>query len=144
MTALTTFYGDWAERMLRHVEGRTTDQASGIMTVPTGNHVDPARWEREMDRIFKRVPLMLALSINLPQANDCKAMQALDQMCDFFFNAVEAEDHQLSRRVQKGLNSGAVKQQTFSRNEPGNPFFHKWVEYFLGETGRTPAPVMRA
>jgi transglutaminase-like putative cysteine protease len=31
----------------------------------------------------------------------------------------------------------------FGRNEPGNQFFHKWVAYYLDETGQTPVPVMK-
>lgn len=33
--------------------------------------------------------------------------------------------------------------QTFGRNEPGNQFFHKWVAYYLDESGQTPMPVMK-
>jgi len=47
------------------------------MTVPASNYTDPAQWRAEMDLIFKRVPLMLALSCELPHPDDYKAMEAV-------------------------------------------------------------------
>lgn len=79
MTDLATFYTDTAERMLRHVEERTTDRASGVYQVPTENYLDPDRWQREMDRIFKRVPLMLAMTAELRDVGDYKAMEVVGQ-----------------------------------------------------------------
>jgi phenylpropionate dioxygenase-like ring-hydroxylating dioxygenase large terminal subunit len=70
-------------------------------------------------------------------------LRALDTMCDFFYNVVLEEDYVLGLKVQNGLESGAMTHQTFGRNEPGNQFFHKWLDYFLDETGQTPAPVMK-
>lgn len=67
----------------------------------------------------------------------------LDRMCDFFFDVVEEEDYGLGLKVQNGLESGAMTHQTFGRNEPGNQFFHKWIAYYLDETGQTPMPVMK-
>ncbi|RVQ66560.1 (2Fe-2S)-binding protein [Croceicoccus ponticola] len=71
-------------------------------------------------------------------------MRKLDEMCDFFFKVVETEDYDLGLQVQNGLESGAMTHQTFGRNEPGNQFFHKWVDYYLDESGQTPMPVMKA
>lgn len=79
-----------------------------------------------------------------PQKPDSEeGLKALDEMCDFFFNVVEEEDYFLGLKVQNGLESGAMTHQIFGRNEPGNQFFHKWVDYYLDETGRTPVPVMK-
>jgi phenylpropionate dioxygenase-like ring-hydroxylating dioxygenase large terminal subunit len=72
-----------------------------------------------------------------------EALEALDTMCDFFFDVVEEEDYFLGLKVQNGLESGAMTHQTFGRNEPGNQFFHKWVAYYLDESGSTPVPVMK-
>ncbi len=72
-----------------------------------------------------------------------EALETLDKMCDFFFDVVEEEDYFLGLKVQNGLESGAMTHQTFGRNEPGNQFFHKWVAYYLDETGNTPAPIMK-
>ena len=72
-----------------------------------------------------------------------EGLKKLDEMSDFFFDVVEEEDYFLGLKVQTGLESGAMTHQTFGRNEPGNQFFHKWVEYYLDETGQTPVPVMK-
>ncbi|MCW1382771.1 Rieske 2Fe-2S domain-containing protein [Novosphingobium sp. KCTC 2891] len=72
-----------------------------------------------------------------------EGLETLDKMCDFFFDVVEEEDYFLGLKVQNGLESGAMTHQTFGRNEPGNQFFHKWVAYYLDETGQTPKPVMK-
>jgi len=51
--------------LLSHVENNTSDQADGVLTVPTRSYTDPERWANEVELIFMRLPLMLALSIEL-------------------------------------------------------------------------------
>ena len=76
-----------------------------------------------------------------PETED--GMKALDEMCDFFYNVVLEEDDFLGLKGQNGLESGAMTHQLFGRNEPGNQFFHKLVDYYV--TGQTkPMPVMKA
>ena len=70
-------YGQVAETLLDYVQTNRTDQAESLLKVPARDYLDPGRFEREMRLIFKRVPLMLALSIELPDANDYKAMDVL-------------------------------------------------------------------
>ena len=48
-----------ARRNLEHAKAGTVDQAPGVHRVPASHYVDPGRWQREMDRIFRRLPLML-------------------------------------------------------------------------------------
>jgi phenylpropionate dioxygenase-like ring-hydroxylating dioxygenase large terminal subunit len=69
--------GDVAEIMLGYAEEGRTYQSNRITTVPARNYLDPDRWQREMDLIFKRVPLLLALSAELPAPRSYKAMEAL-------------------------------------------------------------------
>jgi phenylpropionate dioxygenase-like ring-hydroxylating dioxygenase large terminal subunit len=68
-------HADLAARALGHIENNTTDQAPGMLNVPVSDYLDEARWHKEIDRIFLRLPLMLALSIELPKPNDYKAME---------------------------------------------------------------------
>lgn len=68
-------YNALADQMLRHVENGTTDQADTILEVPTSAYTDPNRWTREVELIFKRLPLMMALTIELPNPGDYKAME---------------------------------------------------------------------
>ncbi|MFA7555623.1 MAG: SRPBCC family protein [Spongiibacteraceae bacterium] len=67
-------YGDIAAILLDHVEQGTTDQAQGVFEVPVNNYFDDDRFQEEMNTIFKRLPLMLALTIEMPEVNDYKAM----------------------------------------------------------------------
>lgn len=69
--------GDVAETLLDYVEHNRTFQSDKITTVPATAYTDPDQWAREMDLIFKRVPLMLALSCEMPEPGDYKAMDAM-------------------------------------------------------------------
>lgn len=70
--------GDVAEILLDYVENDRTYQSDRITTVPARVYSDPEQWQREMDLIFKQVPLMLALSCELPKPGDYKAMEVMD------------------------------------------------------------------
>ena len=56
-----------AERAYDHFRNRTTDQAPSTMQLPVEAYLDEARFRREFDRIFRQLPLGLALSIELPE-----------------------------------------------------------------------------
>ena len=70
-------HGEVAQVLLDYVEQNRTFRTEEIMRVPSVHYTDPERWSREMALIFKRVPLMLALTAELPNAGDYKAMTAL-------------------------------------------------------------------
>jgi phenylpropionate dioxygenase-like ring-hydroxylating dioxygenase large terminal subunit len=79
-----------------------------------------------------------------PQAPaDEAALKALDEMCDFFFDVVEREDYHMGLRVQQGLEAMPTSDVIFGRNELGNQYFHKWVDYYLAQ-GALPAPALRS
>jgi hypothetical protein len=65
-------------RALAHYRAGTTDQAPSTMAIEVDAYLDPARYQREIDRIFRRLPLALALSIELPKPGDYRAMNVLD------------------------------------------------------------------
>lgn len=62
--------GDVAETLLHDFEHNTTFQAAASYT-------NPHRWRAEVDLIFKRVPLLLALTCEMPKAGNYKAMEVL-------------------------------------------------------------------
>ena len=66
-----------ARRVMNHVRAGTTDQSDRVVRVPTDHYVDSERWQREIDVIFKRRPLGLALSCELPQPGAYKATDVL-------------------------------------------------------------------
>lgn len=74
---LVKAYGDVAEALLDYVENGGTDQLDGQMKIPARYYLDPDLFDREMALVFKRVPLMLAMTIELPAANDYKAMEVM-------------------------------------------------------------------
>lgn len=72
----------WQDRLLRtavdvlqHREGDTFPRADGVMSVPAATYTCPKQFERERQRIFQRVPLILAASCELPANGDFKTME---------------------------------------------------------------------
>ena len=61
---------DVARRLLANVESNHPDQAEAPMKVPASSYRDPARWERELQRIFLLVPLLVALSCDIAEPGD--------------------------------------------------------------------------
>ena len=66
-----------AQRLLAHVENGTTDSADAVKYIPVRNYLDPARWQREMDLIFRRLPLLLGFGCELREAGDFKAIDVV-------------------------------------------------------------------
>ena len=64
-------------RALAHFVARTTDQAAGIMPMPVTAYTDPDRYRHEIDRVFKRQPSALCLSIELPGPGSYVALDLL-------------------------------------------------------------------
>jgi len=69
--------GDAAEKMLEYVETDSTFMTDKVMEIPSASYTDPDQWGAEIELIFKRVPLMLALSCEMPNPGDYKAMEAV-------------------------------------------------------------------
>ncbi|MFA7585227.1 MAG: SRPBCC family protein [Novosphingobium sp.] len=68
--------GDVAEIMLDYVENKKTHQTDKVLRVPSSSYTDPDQWRAEMELVFKRVPLMLAFTAEMPNPGDYKAMDA--------------------------------------------------------------------
>ena len=69
---------DLARRALAHEQRRTTDQANDIMRMRVSAYTDEVRYSAERDRIFKTLPLAMALSLELPEPGDYKTLDALE------------------------------------------------------------------
>lgn len=61
---------EWAKRASAPLE---PDQ----MRVPVEHYTSPTRWQLEQDRIFKRLPLVLALSAEMKEPNSYKALNVM-------------------------------------------------------------------
>jgi phenylpropionate dioxygenase-like ring-hydroxylating dioxygenase large terminal subunit len=70
-------YLDLATRLLAHVDNGTTDSAEDVKYIPVENYIDPVRWQREMDLIFKRLPLLLAFTCELREPGDYKSIEVV-------------------------------------------------------------------
>ena len=68
--------GEAAEQMLDYVENQHTFMTDKPMNVPVRAYLDPDQWRAEIDLVFKRLPLMLAFTAELPRPGDYKAMDA--------------------------------------------------------------------
>ena len=66
-----------AKRVVAHLEAKSTDQADEVMRVPVSAYADPQRWSEEMDGIFRKVPLVLGLTAELPGPGTYKAIELL-------------------------------------------------------------------
>lgn len=64
-------------RLAGHVRNKTTDQAESTWQEPVENYNDPDLFRAEVELLFKRIPLPLALSCELPGPNTYKATTAV-------------------------------------------------------------------
>ncbi len=66
-------------RLIDDVDNNTTHMANGTMQVPSEAYIDPDMWQQEMDVIFKKVPVFVAMTQEIPNAGDYKTLQFLDK-----------------------------------------------------------------
>lgn len=68
---------EMARHNLAHAKAGTIEQEPEVMRVPVSNYFDPDRWRLEIDRVFKRMPLMLALTCEMSGPGDYRALEAV-------------------------------------------------------------------
>ena len=66
-----------AERTIAHNKAGTVHLTESVTTIPSSNYFDPERWQREVDMIFKRVPLLLAMTAEIKEVNTYKAIDVV-------------------------------------------------------------------
>jgi phenylpropionate dioxygenase-like ring-hydroxylating dioxygenase large terminal subunit len=66
---------DMARHNIKLVKDQRIDQTEDVMRVPASHYFDQSRWRQEMEQVFKRMPLMLAMSCELKDTGDFKAME---------------------------------------------------------------------
>jgi phenylpropionate dioxygenase-like ring-hydroxylating dioxygenase large terminal subunit len=64
---------DMAKQVLEHSRAGTQSQTDEVVRIPAKNYYDPERFQLEVDRIFKRVPLMLGFSSELREPGSYRA-----------------------------------------------------------------------
>lgn len=70
---------DVARRLLANVENDCGELADGVMRLDTSAYLDPARYRREIERIFHTVPLAMALSVDIPKPGDYTAFDLAER-----------------------------------------------------------------
>jgi phenylpropionate dioxygenase-like ring-hydroxylating dioxygenase large terminal subunit len=68
---------EMTRRTLVHSRNGTVPLEDGVKRIPSKNYYEPERWRVEMDRIFRRVPLVLGFTAELGEPNSYKAMVAM-------------------------------------------------------------------
>jgi len=63
--------------IVAHGKAGTIPRTPEIYRVPVSHYTDEARWKLEMQRVFKRLPLMLAMTAEVREPGDYKAMNAV-------------------------------------------------------------------
>jgi phenylpropionate dioxygenase-like ring-hydroxylating dioxygenase large terminal subunit len=67
-----------ARRALKHYLDKTTDQAANTLTQPIEAYTDQTRFRHEVEALFRKLPLALALSIELPAPKTYRAMTVME------------------------------------------------------------------
>jgi phenylpropionate dioxygenase-like ring-hydroxylating dioxygenase large terminal subunit len=65
---------DMTRSLIAHGEADTMELADEVTRVPASAYTDPELFEAEKNQIFRRLPLMVAPSCELPEPGDFKAM----------------------------------------------------------------------
>ncbi len=61
--------------LVEHGKADTMELVDEVVSVPASDYTDEARFELEKEKIFKRLPLMVAPSCELPEPGCYKAME---------------------------------------------------------------------
>ena len=67
---------EMTQHAMSHAHAGTIDQEPDVLKIPAANYYDQQRFETEVKQIFRRMPLVLAPSAELPNPGDYKAMDA--------------------------------------------------------------------
>ncbi|MEY4137584.1 MAG: Anthranilate 1,2-dioxygenase large subunit [Actinomycetota bacterium] len=68
---------DMMRRLTVHLKAKTTDQAESTLEEPIDNYLDPEVFAAEVNLVFRRIPLPLALSAELVGKNTFKSTEAV-------------------------------------------------------------------
>ena len=94
--------------MARHnmsvVESGALEKADDVLRVPASRYYDAERWQLEIERVFKRMPLMLAMSCELKTAGDFKTIE----VCGVPVLMVRTESGEVHAFINSCSHRGAV------------------------------------
>ena len=61
---------------MAHAKAHTMAKVPDVVALPASRYFDPAIFASEVEKIFKRVPLLLAVTAEMPKPGDFKALEA--------------------------------------------------------------------
>jgi phenylpropionate dioxygenase-like ring-hydroxylating dioxygenase large terminal subunit len=73
-TSTSTGFHALARRLLQNVDDDRGDQVADMLEIPASHYRDPDRYQREVDHIFLRSPLMVALSCDVSGPGEFSAL----------------------------------------------------------------------
>ena len=65
-------------REMENQRDNRIDLMPDVLKVPTADYYDATRWRREVDGVFKRLPLALAFTSQIPEPGDFLTMEIVD------------------------------------------------------------------
>src|SRR3954447_21298607 len=74
-----TPHTDVARRLLANVDASTCDQSDLQMKIPVAAYRDRDRWNMEVEGVFRRSPLVVAFSCDLPRSGDFETLEIADR-----------------------------------------------------------------
>jgi len=113
----------FARRSLRHAQAGTAPQADSVVQVPASNYVDADRWQLEMGRVFKRVPLVAGFSCEFAEPG---AYRAFD-LADVPVLLMRDSNHVLRAFVNACSHRGAQLVQGSGTTRRLSCPYHAWV-----------------
>ena len=115
---------DMALKNKRHADAGTMELVDNIVEIPASNYFDQARWEKEVNLIFKRLPLVLGVSKEIPNPGDYKAIEALGVPVLIIRNSKNEVKAYLNACIHRG--AALVEEGTGNKKRFSCPY-HGWT-----------------
>jgi len=119
-----------ARRTMAHRSEGTQGQVDGVKEVPISNYIDPERWRVEMDRVFGRLPLIVAASAELREPHSYIA----GEVCGTPYVVTRGDDGEVRAFYNMCSHRGAivVEEGTGTARRHSCPY-HAWTYDSHGE-----------
>ncbi len=119
-----------ARRGVAHYRAGTQDLVDEVYEEPAASYVDPDRWALEMERVFRRLPLVIGAASELEEPGSYLAMDMLDTPVV----AMRGDDGQLRAFVNTCSHRGAVVVSDGPGSARRHPCpYHGWTYNSRGE-----------
>lgn len=115
---------DMARHNIEVVKNGALELADDVLRVTAARYYDPERWQLEVDRVFKRMPLMLAMSSEMAAPGDFKTLD----VAGVPVLMVRNEDQEICAFINSCSHRGAVvvTEATGNKKRFSCPY-HAWT-----------------